>query len=112
MTREEQRVYWKQIVDEQTASGSEASVFCRERNIKISQFYRWRKKFQNTGDEALTSRFIHLIPGDNKPSESRIRIRVFNDLIIEIDRGFDPLTLPTAMETFNWGRTKVTNLDD
>jgi hypothetical protein len=99
MTREEHRAYWKQIIDEQTASGSEASVFCRERDIKISQFYRWRKKFQNTGDKALTPRFIHLIPSDNKPSESGIRIRVFDDLIIEIDRGFDALTLRTAMET-------------
>jgi len=98
MKKEERRIYWKQIVDEQVASGLGASVFCLEHNIKIPQFYRWRSKFQNINHEGSTTSFIQLIPSDNKP-ESGIRIRVFENLFIEIDRGFDPVTLCTAVET-------------
>jgi hypothetical protein len=98
MTKEEQRAYWKEVVDEQAASGLEATVFCRRRHIKIPQFYRWRSKFQNINREGSTSSFIQLIPNESK-SESGIRIRLFENVFIEIDRGFDPVTLKTAVET-------------
>jgi hypothetical protein len=32
MAKEERRTYWKQIVDEQIASGLSAPVFCQEHN--------------------------------------------------------------------------------
>jgi hypothetical protein len=98
MTKEEQRTYWRKIADEQAASGLEAAVFCRKRNIKIPQFYRWRSKFQNMNHEGSTASFIQLIPTENK-QESGIRIRVLDNLFIEVDRGFDPVTLCAAVET-------------
>lgn len=100
MRKEERRTYWKQIVDEQAASGLEGSVFCRKHNIKIPQFYRWRSKFQNMNQEGSTASFIQLIPNESKP-ESGIRIRVFENVFIEIDRGFDPVTLCAAVETLH-----------
>ena len=98
MTKEERRSHWKRVVDDQAASGLEASVYCRGRDIKISQFYRWRSKFQNMNHEGTTASFIQLIPNESKP-ESGIRIRIFENVFIEIDKGFDPVTLCTAMET-------------
>ena len=98
MTKEERRNHWKRIVDDQAASGLEASVYCREHNIKISQFYRWRGKFQNMNNEGTTTSFIQLIPGESKP-ESGVRIRIFENVFIEIDRDFDPVTLCAAVET-------------
>lgn len=92
MTKEERRTYWKQIVDEQIASGLSAPVFCQEHNLKISQFYRGRRKFQNLRPVSSSNGFIKLIPSI-KGSGSGIRIRISNELFIEIDRGFDPLTL-------------------
>lgn len=100
MTKEERRTYWNQVVDEQSTSGLEASVFCRKHNIKISQFYRWRSKFQNMNHEGTTASFIQLIPNASKP-ESGIRIRIFENLFIEVDRGFDPITLCAAVETLH-----------
>jgi hypothetical protein len=100
MRKEERRTYWKQIVDEQAASGLEGSAFCRKHNIKIPQFYRWRSKFQNIYQERTTASFIQLIPNARKP-ESGIRIRVFENVFIEIDRGFDPVTLCAAVETLH-----------
>lgn len=100
MTKEEQHTYWKQVVEEQATSGLEGSAFCRKRNIKIPQFYRWRSKFQNMNQGGSTSSFIQLIPNESKP-ESGIRIRVFENLLIEIDRDFDPVTLSAAVETLH-----------
>lgn len=100
MTREERRSYWQHIVEEQALSGLEATVYCLEHNIKIPQFYRWRRKFQGMSDEASGSKFIQLMPSDNNP-ESGIRIRIFNDIFIEIDRGFDPATLRTAVKALS-----------
>lgn len=100
MTKEEQHTYWREVVEEQATSGLEASVFCRKRNIKIPQFYRWRKKFHDISDESSESRFIQLMPGDNNP-ESGIRIRVLENVLIEIDIGFDPVTLRTAVEALS-----------
>jgi hypothetical protein len=98
MTREERRSHWKHIVDDQAASGLEVSVFCRKHKIKIPQFYRWRSKFQDMNHEEPTAAFIQLIPGESSP-DSGIRVRIFDDLFIEVDRGFDPVTLRTAVET-------------
>ena len=98
MTREERRSYWQHIVEEQALSGLDASVFCRKHKIKMPQFYRWRSKFQDIKHEESTAAFIQLIPEGSNP-DSGIRVRIFNDLFIEVDRGFDPLTLRTAVET-------------
>jgi hypothetical protein len=98
MTKEERRTYWKQIVDEQTASGLSASVFCQKNDLKGSQFYRWRRKFQNLSPVKSPNEFIQLIPSI-KGCGSGIKIRIFDDLFIEIDRGFDPVTLRAAVET-------------
>jgi hypothetical protein len=98
MTKEERRTYWKQIVDEQIASGLSAPVFCQEHNLKVSQFYCWRRKFQNLSPVSSSNEFIQLIPSI-KGLDSGIRIRIFDDLFIEIDRGFDPLTLRAAVDT-------------
>jgi hypothetical protein len=42
--------------------------------------------------------FIRLIP-TSQGSGSGVRIRLFDDLSIELDRGFDPFTLLAAVET-------------
>ena len=98
MTREERRSYWKHIVAEQAASGLDASAFCRKHDIKIPQFYRWRRKFLeiNNNEKSLTQ-FVQLIP-DISNQDSGIRVRFSNNLFIEIDRSFDPITLRVAVE--------------
>ena len=98
MTKEERRTYWKQIVDEQIASGLSASIFCQEQNLKVSRFYWWRRRFQKQTPMRPSDGFIELIPS-SKGSVSGIRIRIFDELCIEVDRGFDPFTLRAAVET-------------
>jgi hypothetical protein len=98
MTKEERRTYWKSLVDEQRQSGSSASNFCREHNLKVSQFWRWRRKFKSQIPVGSPDGFIELIPSP-KDSGSGIRIRLFNELLIEVERGFDPVTLRSVIHT-------------
>ncbi|MFQ5917589.1 MAG: hypothetical protein ACE5I0_07250 [Candidatus Binatia bacterium] len=98
MTKEERRSYWKAIVDEQIQSGLSAPSFCREHHLKVSQFYWWRRRFQKQTPMGSSDGFIELIPS-SKGSGSGIRIRLFDELCIEVDRGFDPFTLRAAVET-------------
>jgi hypothetical protein len=100
MTKEERRTYWKQIVDEQIQSGISALSFCKEHHLKVSQFYWWRRRFQKKSSMESSDGFIELVPS-SKGSRSGIRIRLFNDLCIEVDRGFDPFTLRATVETLH-----------
>ncbi len=98
MTKEERRTHWKKVVDEQAQSGLSASSFCREHQLKVSQFYRWHRKFKSPTPIRPSDGFIELLPS-SKDSRSGVRIRLFDELCIEVDKGFDPFTLRLAVET-------------
>jgi len=98
MTKEERRIHWKKVVEEQAQSGLSASGFCREHHLKVAQFYRWHRKFKSPTPIKPVEGFIELVPS-TKGSGSGIRIRLFDELCIEVDQGFDPLTLRVAVET-------------
>jgi hypothetical protein len=99
MTKEELRTQWKTLVDTQIQSGLSAPSFCRKHHLKVSQFYWWRRRFQKQTPVGPSDGFIELIPSSKRSGGSGIRIRLFDDLYIEIDRGFDPFTLRAAVET-------------
>jgi len=96
MTREERSAYWKNLVDQQTDSGLTGAAFCREHNINPQRFYHWRRRFNEP--EAMSTGFFQLVSCSTQ-SESGIRISLGDELHIEIDRGFDPFTLRTVVET-------------
>jgi hypothetical protein len=41
----EHRELWKQRISEQTSTQQPVRAFCRERGLKESTFYAWRKRF-------------------------------------------------------------------
>ena len=92
MTKEERRTCWKRLPDEQVQSALTAPNFCRENNLKLSQFNRWRWTFESQTPMRSSDGFIELIPS-SKYAGSGIRIRVFHLLSIEVERGFDPISL-------------------
>ena len=91
MIIEARRIYWKNLVDQYAQSGLSAKAFCLENSIKLQQFYRWRRIFRKLLSQQ-TEGFIELIPS-LKDIDSGIRIRLYQDISIEIDRSFDPGTL-------------------
>ena len=45
---------WRGLISEQTQSGQSAAQFCRERDIRVWQFYDWKKRLV----EAEAAKFV------------------------------------------------------
>jgi hypothetical protein len=97
MTTEERHIHWQAIIDNQAASGMKVTAYCRESHISSSLFYTWRRKLRE--QQPVVRGFIELKANRRSDTASGIRIRLGAKLGIEVDRGFDPLTLHTVVET-------------
>lgn len=102
MTHEERTAHWRAVVEKHAESGLNAAAFCREQQLKVSQFYRWHVKFRNNNDEQgrASTGFLELVP-EKKQTGSGIRIKLRDGVCIEVERGFDPVTLRQAIETLS-----------
>jgi len=101
MTNEQRTAYWRAVVEKQAESGLSASAFCREQHLKVSQFYRWHRKFRdNDHQDRASSGFLELVPC-KKQDGSGIRIRLRDGICVEVERGFDPLTLRRAIQALS-----------
>ncbi len=99
MSREERSTYWQGLIDKQAESGLSAAAFCREHQLNVYHFYNWRRRLRYNG---LPTGFVELV-ADQENAASGIRIRLSDDLCIEVERGFDPFTLRSVMETVQGG---------
>ena len=106
MTRAKRIKHWRGIMEKRVASGISAAAFCRQNNIRISQFYWWRRRFRKENSQGTESRFLQLVPISKSAQHSGIRFRLRDGLSIEVDPGFDPHTLRGVIETIGGGETK------
>ena len=97
MTKEERVTHWRTVMGKHASSGLSAAAFCREHNISIHQFRWWRRRFKKENSKDNGSGFLQLVPF-SKSQHSGIRIRLNNEMSIEVDQGFDPLTLRGVIE--------------
>ena len=100
MSREKRAAHWLAIVERHAGSGLSAVAFCREHSINLSRFYWWRRRLRRT-DQLPSSTpvgFLELVSCSKQP-ESGIRIRLSDDVWVEVDPGFDPHTLRGVIET-------------
>jgi hypothetical protein len=97
MSREERRDYWRALIEKHAKSGLSAAAFCKGQELNPQRFYSWRKRFnrdpQNTG-------FIRLVP-TSKTSDSGVRILLDHGICVEVDRGFDPVTLRETIDALS-----------
>jgi transposase-like protein len=74
-TRETRRDHWRQLTNEQEASGKSVRTFCREKDISEFSFYSWRRRLRSeqpvifalvdtTGSAASTMIELVLTSGD------------------------------------------------
>ena len=65
------------------------AAFCRERELRASHFYWWKKRLR----ENPTARFVEVQvvePPANIAGDSRIEVRLQNGRSLMVGRGFDP----------------------
>ena len=58
---------WRALIDAHGRSGLSVPLFCRERGVSASSFYKWRHRFADQGP-ASEGRFVRLEPSSS-PSD-------------------------------------------
>lgn len=99
MTREERRAHWRGVIDEQAASGKSIRMYCRDGRIKSDLFYSWRRRLRE--EPSLAGGFVELAINRPISSGTSINIRLNGNLCIEVNSGFDPVTLRAVVETLS-----------
>jgi transposase-like protein len=103
MMKRKRAADWRALVDNQDGSGLSAAAFCRNHHLNLHQFYQWRRRFEKEQPRSLSAGFVELVPC-SKEAKSGIRLRLDDELSIEVERGFDPLTLRAVIEAIRGGR--------
>jgi len=106
MTKQERSAYWQGLISKQMDSGLTGAAFCREHHINPGRFYHWRRRFQNeeSRDRHLGA-FLELVPYEKKCSAG-VHIRLGNGMSIDVERGFDPVSLRAAIQAICRGDTR------
>jgi len=96
----EHRAKWRGLVLEQLSSGQTVAAFCRDRGIRDSQFYDWKKRIR----EGEAAKFVEVKV--KEPSEQRkpaperypaIEIRLKKGRSLLVEAGFDANHLRTLL---------------
>jgi hypothetical protein len=80
---------WRRLISEQMQSGESVAAFCRERELRASHFFWWKKRLR----ENTTARFVEVRVAEspaNVVGDSRIEVRLQNGRSLMVGRGFDP----------------------
>jgi hypothetical protein len=99
MTIEERHAHWRTIISNQTTSGMNIAAYCREGHIHTSLFYTWRRKFRQEGQ--CSGGFVELKPGRSAFGASGVCLRLDERFMIEVEKGFDPVTLRAVVEALS-----------
>ncbi len=91
---------WRQIIDGQRPSGLTVTAYCRDRGIKDSAFYAWKRRLRSPAkpNRSLTPVFVEVKPPKTSASEA-IEIRLNGERRLLVRRGFDPDLLMDLVRT-------------
>jgi hypothetical protein len=80
---------WRRLISEQMRSGKRVAAFCRERKLRASHFYWWKKRLR----ENTAARFVEVQVTESPASvvgDSRIEVRLQNGRSLMVGQEFDP----------------------
>ena len=85
--------FWRKVIEQQRASGLNATSFCKKRSLKRGTILRWRKRLAALGNdrgfvEVPAIRVPCLQPGENQSLELQIgediRVTEYSDSDLEL----------------------------
>ena len=81
---------WRQIVDGQQPSGLAVAAYCRDRGIKDSAFYAWKRRLGSPAKPRRLSKsaFIEVKPS-SLPATEAMEICLCGERRLLVRRGFD-----------------------
>jgi transposase-like protein len=96
---------WRGLVSEQSQSGQTVAAFCRDRGIRDSQFYDWKKRVREGEAAKFVEVKVKASSEQRTPAPERypaIEIRLSKGRSILVEPGFDAShlrALLTVLET-------------
>ena len=82
---------WQEVISEQQQSGKSAAEFCRERDLRVWQFYEWKKRLRDA--EATQFVEIEVKPAVNTLLAAAVRpaieVRLKSGRSLVVEPGFD-----------------------
>lgn len=83
---------WRTLISEQQQSGQSAAVFCRDRGLRVWQFYEWKKRAR----DSEPAKFVEVrfaAPAEPEPTlqvrSSSIELRLNRGRSLVVEPGFD-----------------------
>ncbi len=91
---------WRLIIDGQRGSGLTVAAYCRDRGIKDSAFYAWKRRLRSPAKSNRSSArvFVEVKPPRTSASEA-IEICLSRGRRLLVRRGFDPDLLMDLVRT-------------
>jgi hypothetical protein len=91
----EKRRFWKQQIQHWKDSGLTQTEFCRLHNLKAHQLTYWKKRFHRTESPVslIELQWGSALQSGTCSSCTPLRLILNEQYRIDIDRGFDPVTL-------------------
>jgi hypothetical protein len=88
----EERKKWLGLISDHAESGQSGAVFCRERGLRVWQFYDWKKRLR--ASEAARFLEVELQPAEARrqssvPSDRAIELRIPKGRSLIVEPGFD-----------------------
>ncbi len=83
-SHEQRRRFWQQHVEGWQQSGLSQIAYCRSHDLKVQQFYRWRRRIMAAAPRPVSFLPVTLAAPTRQPPAS-IRIHTPNGFTIEID---------------------------
>jgi len=97
ISHSEKRALWNERIKEFLASGQSRQAWCRDNDVSAQQLGYWLRKSQSSHEnQTETSRWVSM--NASCSASSGITMRV-GDIILEVQRGFDPQVLTDVVLT-------------
>jgi hypothetical protein len=98
----EKRRYWKEHIEGWKACGLKQSEYCRRHQLKISRFTYWKRKLAPSSASPISLVQVALPEIFHSPVQCRpspLRVAIGDKYRVEVDQGFDPVTLKQLILT-------------
>jgi hypothetical protein len=81
---------WQRLVSEQGESGQSVAAFCRERKLRASHFYWWKKRLgAGAATKFLEVKFAAAAPTLGAGDDRRVEVVLRNGRSLRVGPGFD-----------------------
>lgn len=102
MYENEKEIFWYRHVTQWQKSGIKIRKYCREQGLNVYSFSYWRKKFKSKNNSISFVQLPNLNSFEqikNINSFNAIKVVISNNIKIEINDEFNPITLKKVIET-------------